>query len=164
MFCHHCGQEIQGSYQYCPRCGVELPAAGAAAQPSRMQTHVKILAALYIVYSLIGLIGSISLLLALTAVGTFLAALIGAAPGMQTLLQGLLGSLGALGILESAAGVATGVGLLQYRLWARSLAILLNVINLLHIPFGTLVGLYGLWVLISTEGERHYRQMAPATG
>lgn len=165
MFCHRCGQAVGADYEYCPRCGAHLPAAGdAAPQASRMQSHVKILAVVYLVYSLIGLAGSVSFLLALTAIGRLLGSLIGATPGTETLLQGLLGSLGVLMVLESVAGLIAGFGLLQYHPWARTLTILLSLVNLLHIPFGTVVGLYGLWVLMSAEGERHYQQMVPATG
>lgn len=164
MFCHHCGQAIQANYQYCSGCGAQLPAAGVVAEPSRMQGHVRILAIVYVIYSLLGLIGSVGLLAALTAIGAFLSRVLGVTPGVDRLLQGLIGSLGLLMVLESVAGLIAGFGLMQYRPWARTLTILLSVINLLHIPFGTAIGLYGLWVLISAEGERHYRQMALVAG
>lgn len=164
MFCHRCGQTIQPHYQYCPRCGVSLPAAATPGKSPRMDAHVKALGVLYILYNIIGLIGSVGLLLALTAVGNFLANLIGAAPDTQQLIRGLIGSLGVVMVLESLAGLFAGFGLLEYQSWARPLTIILSLINLLHFPLGTALGLYGLWVLISAEGERHYRQMTLAIG
>lgn len=47
-----------------------------------------------------------------------------------------------------------GWGLLHYRPWARILVIILSVIHLLHVPFGTAVGVYGLWALLSEEGAQ----------
>ncbi len=31
-----------------------------------------------------------------------------------------------------------------------------------NVPLGTLLGAYGLWVLMSSEGERYYRRVAIA--
>jgi hypothetical protein len=46
----------------------------------------------------------------------------------------------------------------ERRPWARSLAIVLAVIALLHPPFGTALGIYTLWVLLPTESEDEYRR------
>lgn len=125
-----------------------------------MEAHVKILAVAYIVYSAFSLVGSLGLLVAVTAVAAFLSRMLGLPSDAVGLIQGVVGSFGVLLVLESLAGLFGGFGMLQYRPWARTLAIILSLINLLHVPFGTLLGLYGLWVLVSTEGERHYQQMA----
>jgi hypothetical protein len=50
-------------------------------------------------------------------------------------------------------GLAAGWGLLNFRPWARILGIVLSAINLLNFPFGTLLGIYGLWVLLSADTE-----------
>ncbi|MBI3696140.1 MAG: hypothetical protein HY238_15045, partial [Acidobacteria bacterium] len=47
-----------------------------------------------------------------------------------------------------------GIGLLKLRPWARILTIVLSAIDLIHVPFGTALGLYGLWALLSKEGEQ----------
>jgi hypothetical protein len=57
-----------------------------------------------------------------------------------------------------AAGVAAaGVGLLQHREWARTLAIIMSVFLLFHFPIGTAVGIYAFWVLFSREGQEYYK-------
>jgi len=38
------------------------------------------------------------------------------------------------------------------------LAIILSVIHLLSIPFGTALGIYGLWVLLQRETEPLFRR------
>jgi hypothetical protein len=54
----------------------------------------------------------------------------------------------------SLPGLFAGWGLLTFKPWARILAIVLAILNLIHIPFGTLLGIYALWVLLSRETER----------
>jgi hypothetical protein len=46
------------------------------------------------------------------------------------------------------------VGLLKFQPWARVLTIVLCAINLLNVPFGTALGIYGLWVLLNSETEQ----------
>jgi hypothetical protein len=51
-------------------------------------------------------------------------------------------------------GLVAGVGLLQLRPWGRILGIVVAILHLIHIPFGTIVGIYGLWVLLNRDTER----------
>lgn len=53
------------------------------------------------------------------------------------------------------------IGVAAYRLLkekpsARGWAIAASIIALLNIPFGTAVGIYGLWFLFSEEGKAYY--------
>jgi hypothetical protein len=57
-------------------------------------------------------------------------------------------------LLVSAPGLIIGIGLLKFRPWSRILGIVLSAINLIHIPFGTVLGIYGLWVLLNRDSER----------
>ncbi len=57
-------------------------------------------------------------------------------------------------ILISLPSIIGGWGLLKFRPWARIVMIVVSVLHLINIPFGTAVGLYGLWVLLSDEGRR----------
>jgi hypothetical protein len=66
-------------------------------------------------------------------------------------------------LVLSLPGLIAGIGLLKFRPWARVLAIVVAVINLVHIPFGTIVGIYGLWVLFNKETERLFTETAPQT-
>ena len=56
-------------------------------------------------------------------------------------------------ILISIPGIICGFGLIKYRPWARILALIMGVINLINIPFGTILGGYTLWVLMQKESE-----------
>ena len=44
-----------------------------------------------------------------------------------------------------------GYGLLKYRNWGRILAIIMAIINLLNIPFGTALGIYTLIIMFNKE-------------
>lgn len=54
-------------------------------------------------------------------------------------------------VLLAAPGVIAGIGLLKFQRWARILAIVVAVVNLLVVPVGTIVGVYALWVLLNKE-------------
>jgi hypothetical protein len=48
----------------------------------------------------------------------------------------------------AAACVSAGRGLRRREHWSRTVALLLSLINLLIVPFGTALGIYGFWVLL----------------
>ncbi|CAN5632270.1 hypothetical protein BH23ACI1_BH23ACI1_05460 [soil metagenome] len=120
-----------------------------------MATHVKVLAVLYLVLSGLFVLGALLLMLvvggAVTAVGTA-AASDDAAIALPII--GVTGMTLVIFLLALAIpGLLTGWGLLNFRPWARILGIVLSAINLLNVPIGTALGLYGLWVLLSKETE-----------
>ena len=62
-------------------------------------------------------------------------------------------------IITAIAGLAAGFGLLGRRPWARLLAVIMAFLFMLEIPYGTLLGIYTLWVLLSAEREEEYKRM-----
>jgi hypothetical protein len=54
----------------------------------------------------------------------------------------------------SVPAIIGGWGMLKFRPWARILMIIVSVLNLLHFPFGTALGVYGLIVLLNEETRR----------
>jgi len=76
---------------------------------------------------------------------------------------GLVGMALVVGILVLAVpSIFVGVGLWQLRPWARVGGIVLSILDLLWVPLGTIVGVYGLWVLFSKQTEALF-DPAPAT-
>ena len=63
----------------------------------------------------------------------------------------------------SAAVSAAGVGLLQYRSWARGVAIVAAVMLLFSFPIGTIIAIYAFWVLFSREGQDYYNARSAGT-
>ena len=58
-----------------------------------------------------------------------------------------------LGVV-SIPGLVAGIGLLKFRPWSRILAIVVACLDLFHIPFGTALGVYTLYVLMNDEAIR----------
>ena len=109
-----------------------------------MRDHIKILGWLYVAG------GALMLL-----IGFFLGSLFGVAG----LLSGsgedgaVLGGIGAaLAVFISLLGVPSlicGWGLLTFKRWSRVFGIVMSVLQVANFPFGTLMGGYGLWVLLN---------------
>jgi len=129
-----------------------------------MQTHVKVLAVLFIVFSALLLLAA----LAIMAVFGGAAGIVGtAAEGEDAAVAlpiiGLTGTLLTTFFLVLALpGLVAGFGLLSTRPWARILGIVLCALNLIQIPLGTILGAYGLWVLLNKETERLFAVQQPA--
>jgi len=121
-----------------------------------MASHVKILGAVYI--ALNGILLCLALFLAL-AVGTA-SAIVGQAadPNDAAVALPIIGIAGTALVVflvaVSLPGLVAGIGLLKRRPWARILGIIVAVLSLVNIPIGTIVGIYGLWVLFSSETEQ----------
>lgn len=56
-----------------------------------------------------------------------------------------------------AADFAAGLGLLQYKSWARILAIILGIVNLILFPIGTAVGIYTLIIMFNEQTKALFR-------
>ena len=123
-----------------------------------MDQHLRILGVLYIAFNLIALAVAALIFLILTGAGVlsgdaealFITSTVGMVIGLF------------LGML-SLPGIVAGIGLLKRREWGRILALILGVLSLLNIPFGTLLGLYSLWVLANQETINLFRRARMAT-
>lgn len=57
-------------------------------------------------------------------------------------------------LVLAAPAILGGWGLLHYKPWARVLMIVVSILHLFHVPLGTALGVYGLWVLLTDEARR----------
>ena len=131
-----------------------------------MELHVKILATFHLVFGVLGLIVALAVLLifggAAGVVGV--AAVEEPDAWIAMPILGIVGSALLLVVLTlSIPGIIAGLGLLRLRPWARILAIVLSVLGLINVPFGTVLGIYGLWVLLSRETERLFTPAVPTS-
>ena len=130
-----------------------------------MATHVRVLGALHLVFGALSVIGGV---IALAFFGG-LAGFVGMVDhsGDARVAVPILGAIGGIAfvatLLISLPSLIAGAGLLNLRPWARILTIVLSAIDLIHIPFGTALGLYGLWVLLSREGEQLFARPLSGT-
>jgi hypothetical protein len=110
-----------------------------------MRDHLKILGWLYVAN------GGLVLLVA-AVLGTMLGA---AGVASASAMFGILAIAVGFGIaIFGLPSLICGWGLLNYRPWARVLGIILSALNLANFPVGTLIGGYGLWVLLNDESRR----------
>jgi hypothetical protein len=129
-----------------------------------METHVKVLGALQIALGAFGLFGAGVLMLLFGGA----AGIVGAnAEADAAIAMPIIGITGAALVTFLTAlslpSVIVGIGLLRLRPWARIGGIVISILGLMAIPFGTIVGAYGLWVLFSTDTERLFNGQAIAT-
>ena len=123
-----------------------------------MADHIKIVAILHIVLGSLTILGGLAVL----AVFGGIATLIGASGSPDALpavpIVGGIGGLIALVLFVlGVPGLIAGIGLLKFRPWARILGIIISALDLIHVPFGTALGIYGLWALLSREGEQLFQ-------
>ena len=118
-----------------------------------MRLHLNILAALHLLLSLFGLLVACLILVSTVAAGAFLGMQSTPdVPGWTGMLVGGVGTIVAIvfGVL-ALPGIALAYGLYKRRPWARPLGFLLGILNLIHFPFGTIVGAYTIWAMMQSE-------------
>ncbi|MBZ5630677.1 MAG: transmembrane 9 family protein [Acidobacteriia bacterium] len=162
MFCDSCGEALQAGQGYCTRCGKQVigpvtPGSG------RVARHTHLLGILWIAYSAISGIGGVVLMIvARTIFGPL--GLPSMPGGPPMFIRPLLSAIAIVLLCKAAVGIAAGLGLLQRQDWGRILAIVLGVISLINIPFGTALGIYTLWVLVSPGADQEYQALARSAG
>jgi hypothetical protein len=120
-----------------------------------METHVKALGALQIALSALGLVSAVTLAIVFGGAMGIIHATADQDVEAALPIIGLAG--GALIVFLIALSIpclVIGVGLLQRRPWARTAGIVISILGMVFFPFGTVVGVYGLWVLFSKETEQ----------
>ena len=117
-----------------------------------MDTHVRVLAVLHIVMGGIGIVIGLGCLLLFGGIAGIVG-VFGEPDAMVAIpiLSLIGGAVFVILLILSLPSSIAGIGLLKYQPWGRPLSIVLNAINLLSVPVGTAIGIYGLWVLLSRE-------------
>jgi len=114
--------------------------------------------ALGILHIVLGFLGALAALIVLLVFGG-IAGIVGASGDPEAhvavpILGVIGGGITVLILILSLPGIVAGFGLLSFRPWARILTIVLSALNLLNVPIGTALGIYGLWVLLSAQTEQ----------
>ena len=111
-----------------------------------MQKHIQLLGVIYIAYHAIGLLFAWLIWGVLSSIG-----LMSGDPQAAAIMT-LIGTVVAgLLLILSVPGVVGGVGILKGWWWSRYLVLVLGLFNLLHVPLGTILGVYTFWVLMQDE-------------
>ena len=163
MFCDVCGTELGAGQQFCSRCGKKVVAGTSLAypRPGRVQEHIRLLGILWLAVSALNAVAGAGTLVFANAILPHLGEM-GGPPVPEGFLRPI-GNVFAFYLLAKAVlGFAAGWGLLQRESWARMLTLVLSFFALFHVPFGTALGIYSLWVLLPGPSEKEYEGMARA--
>lgn len=121
-----------------------------------MEQHIKILGILNIVFGGVGALGGIVILIVFA--GAY--GIVGAVSSYQSeaalalpIIGIIGGALAILLLILSAPAIIAGIGLLRFRPWAKILGIVVSALHIFNVPFGTALGIYGLWVLCSQQSQ-----------
>jgi hypothetical protein len=189
MFCDKCGSTLHAGAQACGVCGKQVietarpfvtPGAGAAAASQampvamqvqaaeRVRKNIQLLSTLWLVYGILRLLSIVWI----TIFGqVILPSILSAIPdtGWGNWASGDWGWPFGSWILLPASFFAAVFGvaylilawaLREQRPWARTYGIVLGILVLFRIPFGTALGVYTLWVLLPENSRREYQQLA----
>jgi hypothetical protein len=127
-----------------------------------MDTHVKVLGALQIAFGALGVMFALLMMFVFGGAAGIVGASGDPDASFAVPIIGITGT-ALVGFLlaTSLPSVIVGIGLLRLRPWARIAGIVVSIIALMMIPFGTIVGVYGLWVLFSKDTERLFTPSVP---
>jgi len=126
-----------------------------------MAQHVKILGVLHIVLGGLGVLGAITALLVFGGVSALVAADHSSDSLTAIPILGVIGGFVFIFVMAiSLPGLIIGIGLVQFRPWARVAGIVISAFDLLGFPFHTALGIYGLWVLLNRQTEQMFAPTA----
>lgn len=123
-----------------------------------MDKHIAIVGYLFVAFGIIGIVGAVVLFIAIAGGG-----LISGEREAIAITATVASVLSALLLLLSLPALIGGIGLLRRANWARVLILVLSFVNLLNIPFGTILGIYAIWVLLSEQSVAHFQPQMPQT-
>ena len=121
-----------------------------------MNARIDFLGILFIAWGLLTtLVGLSTLALGVGAVALIASASRGGSGGQVAagLTAAIFLALALIAIVWGAAHVVVGVPLRRRQSWSRIMALVLGAVELLLLPYGTALGIYALWLLLSEQGK-----------
>jgi len=113
-----------------------------------VETHVKVVAVLHLVFSGLTLLAGLMVTILVVAGG-----LISGDKTAIAITSGLGFFFAVLFICLSIPAIIGAIGTLKYKNWGRILLVIVGVFNLPGFPIGTALGGYTLWVMFQKETE-----------
>jgi hypothetical protein len=151
MYCNFCGNALVANQTVCNKCGNVVVGRNVA---SRVEQHLRLLGILWIAYAVLHAVGGCVLLIVSNTI-------FGRYGGGEhpAFIHPLLSGIALFLLLKAGVSLITGFGLLERQSWGRPLALVMAFIALLNVPFGTALGVYTLWVLMSPQADVEYSRL-----
>jgi hypothetical protein len=118
-----------------------------------MQKHITVLAWLYVVFNIIGVL--VAILLFAIIFGGGLISGDSEAIAITAIVATVIGF---MLCIFSVPGIIGGIGLLYMKSWARILVLILGFLELFNFPFGTALGIYTIWILMKDETIKMFEE------
>ena len=152
MYCNFCGNALAANQTVCNKCGNVVVGRTVV---SRVEQHLRLLGILWIADALLHAIGGgILLIVSHTIFGRY------SNGEHAAFIHPLLTGIALFILLKGGVSLIAGFGLLERQPWGRPLALVMAFIALLNVPFGTALGVYTLWVLMSPHADVEYNRLA----
>ena len=120
-----------------------------------MPSQLEFLGVLFIVWGLLtALVGLSTLALGIGAFAIITSPSASGGHVAAGLTAAIFTTLAIIAIVWGTAHVVAGVPLRRRKPWARIMALTLGSVDLLLLPYGTALGIYALWVLLSERGKQ----------
>lgn len=111
-----------------------------------MEQHLTILAVLHIAWSAMGLLSAVIIFTIVTGGG-----MLSGDIEVMTITTTVGSSIAFLLTIINLPGLLGGIALLKRRNWGRILTLIVGFLYMLYVPFGTALGIYTVWVLLSEK-------------
>ena len=111
-----------------------------------MEKHITLVAALHIGLGIMGLLVACLAFVFIAGAGA-----ISGDPEAMAITSVVASTIAVFFITLSVPEIIGGIGLLKHGSWARILVLIIAVLDLFQIPFGTAIGIYTIWVLLNDE-------------
>ena len=165
MFCSGCGHALEAGQPVCPQCGRPVapaapPVPGYEFQLASYSGKVRMLGILWLVYAGFSVLAGFA---AMSFAKSFMSG--GFGPWMH-------GPMPPTWVFPAAMHFAwiflvgravlcavAGWGLMEHREWGRILAIVVAILSLIKIPFGTALGIATLVILLGYRNSTLYQQL-----
>jgi hypothetical protein len=127
-----------------------------------MEKHISLVGILNIVYEFFSLIGA-CVLFAIALGFRYFFELISRydhhgmnemPPELLDIVPLILTAIGILLFVFSIVGIIGAIGVMKKKEWGRITMLVISFFNLIHIPLGTVLGVYSIWVLLNDETIR----------
>jgi hypothetical protein len=127
-----------------------------------MQKHITLAGILNIVCSSLAIIGSLVLFAIAIGFRYFMEFIFNmdqngsheVPPEVLNIVPIILVFIGALILIVSIVGIIGAVGVIKKKEWGRITLLVVSFLHLIHIPLGTILGVYSIWVLLNDETIR----------